>query len=768
MSQDKSQVFSRYMPIQTAGIKSPRRFAKDGPLAKDKKAPASNGLPHWQRGEQTEEYTDGYGNMDEGVATPINKTILNSNITPRSGSRKARAETASPTTNGVSNDTPGSSRPASSLEHDDRRAANGLGLRISHAGKKSRTDSMVSGGGESSVSVRSAMKENDNLSQAISSPDHTPKFFYANDMKANAPSRQVDASNGRPLTAEFNSREQRKPNFSDADAYREQNVDSLRAGVNDFSFRPPLQTIYSAQNANSPPQASSPLKDEVVPRIPSLSKASPRRHTRLVSNGGTELRSPDGVPQANGDIRRRSSLTSPRQAQYSTHTRSSSVQSVDSSPPYRRLSASMSGISPIERAKTMSVVGSNGALPHSVNPPAITQEVPKSPGRSQPHSPTKPDYSGKSKIDHLNELAANARRERKVLDLEISNSSLLAINRTLEREMRKQNAELRRYRRLSRSGRISIAPSSRSVSGVVSIISQSDTVMDVDDLVSSSDEDQSTQYSSDVSSSRFASHSPSSSQSAARNRFHDPKRIQLDLAAHRALLLDSQKLNTSIRRCLSYSEAMISSAKQALKHHVQALEPGKVGARVLTPDDVDEDVFSRGQGLLSPSLDCNDTNPWERSLKKPSALEDGLKTPDYSQWGPATGTEGQFPLMDTVESVQDPTVDDGKPMSSAADESDAIPGSIEADEERRVSLIPSLDGLDDDLGVHEIPDARGTSVERVDGANGRQEPLGAREEGRRDVKLADSQMGQPGYRGSMQGLGHYLQAFSIFGTSQQT
>jgi hypothetical protein len=48
-----------------------------------------------------------------------------------------------------------------------------------------------------------------------------------------------------------------------------------------------------------------------------------------------------------------------------------------------------------------------------------------------------------------------------VLDLEISNSSLLAINRTLEREMRKQSAELRRFRRLSRSGRLSI----RTISG---------------------------------------------------------------------------------------------------------------------------------------------------------------------------------------------------------------------------------------------------------------------------------------------------------------
>ncbi|KAK9470082.1 uncharacterized protein V1510DRAFT_424060, partial [Dipodascopsis tothii] len=41
----------------------------------------------------------------------------------------------------------------------------------------------------------------------------------------------------------------------------------------------------------------------------------------------------------------------------------------------------------------------------------------------------------------------NARFNRKILDLEISNTSLLAINRTLEREMRAQNRELRALRK---------------------------------------------------------------------------------------------------------------------------------------------------------------------------------------------------------------------------------------------------------------------------------------------------------------------------------
>ena len=211
----------------------------------------------------------------------------------------------------------------------------------------------------------------------------------------------------------------------------------------------------------------------------------------------------------------------------------------------------------------------------------------------------------------MNELAANARRERKVLDLEISNSSLLAINRTLEREMRKQNAELRRFRRLSRAGRMSIAPSSRSASRNLSLFSETDTVIDSDDLVSSSEEEEEDGTSDRISEGSIDSansHPSSPAQRAARARFQDPSHIELDLASHRALLSDSRKLNVSIRRCLAHSEALISSGKRALQCHAQALETAHPVARVLTPDEVDDHHL--GQGLLSPNFDLLSVNPW--------------------------------------------------------------------------------------------------------------------------------------------------------------
>ena len=366
----------------------------------------------------------------------------------------------------------------------------------------------------------------------------------------------------------------------------------------------------------------------------------------------------------------------------------------------------------------------------------------------------------------MNELAANARRERKVLDLEISNSSLLAINRTLERELRKQNAELRRFRRLSRSGRMSIAPSSRSVSGAMSTVSQTDTLMDSEDLVSSSDDDDdhSTDPTSDVSSPTSNPEKLSPSRRAARERFHDPKGIQLDLAAHRALLVDSQKLNFSIKRCLGYSEAMIASAKQALEYQVPASEPmNELGARVLSPDDIDESVFTHGQGLLSPSPDREGINPWEQTLKTAGAAGDGLETPDYSQWGPVT--EVQTPAMENTK-AESPVLDNTS-VDSPTTTMNAEPGSNAVDEERRVSVGPSLDGLDEDPVAY--TGTRRNSPSSDSNESEQDATLPAKEFNRtHNTKSPDPHPGQPGYRGSMQGLGHYLQAFSIFGTSQQT
>ncbi|KAJ5890391.1 uncharacterized protein N7473_006619 [Penicillium subrubescens] len=234
---------------------------------------------------------------------------------------------------------------------------------------------------------------------------------------------------------------------------------------------------------------------------------------------------------------------------------------------------------------------------------------------SRPLSPGKSEGPG--------DTALNARTERKIMDLEISNSSLLAINRTLEREMRKQNAELRRYRRLSRSGRLSMAPSTRSFSGAaLSTTSELDegnselsSIRSEDELSESSDED-SVVDEGVLSPDSLAEHD-------AKHRAHDEKKFMLDLARHQELLVDSQKLNQSLKRCLEWTEELIKEGRKALEYNVR-VQDVELGGRVLSPEELG-DFGESGRGLLSPSNEYTtiyhaDTPPFDDSYFDPAAL----------------------------------------------------------------------------------------------------------------------------------------------------
>jgi hypothetical protein len=220
-------------------------------------------------------------------------------------------------------------------------------------------------------------------------------------------------------------------------------------------------------------------------------------------------------------------------------------------------------------------------------------------------------------LDRMNELAANARRERKVLDLEITNSSLAAINRTLEREMRKQAAELRRYRRLSRSGRLSIATSaSIRTSNGLSSISDEDGAQ-LSDMSEEESEETSEFDSSEEDSFDDGSLDPAAlAASDLRHRKKDEKRLQLDLSKHQQLLIDSQKMNESLKRCLGWTEGLIDEGKKALEYHVRVSDV-ELGGRVLVPDDADENdgADQRGGGALLPHAAAEETGPWDGGVK---------------------------------------------------------------------------------------------------------------------------------------------------------
>lgn len=257
------------------------------------------------------------------------------------------------------------------------------------------------------------------------------------------------------------------------------------------------------------------------------------------------------------------------------------------------------------------------------------------------HSPTRSNHG-----DPLNDMVKHARRERKVQDLEITNASLEAINRSLERQLRKQTAELRRYKRLSRSGRLSSAPSappaevpSEPVTGL-----GIEGVLDLSDLSEEEEVEAGGEGGGaegegdleDLEDSMFESSELDDTDSAksdperdTRRRKRDEKRLQLDLTKHRELLVDSQKINQSIKKCLNWTEELIKEGKKALEYKVQPSEV-KLPPRVLQPAYLrdNEDEESRKDGASAPSSPVDSprslTPNWS---KEPQDRDSGIELP---------------------------------------------------------------------------------------------------------------------------------------------
>lgn len=360
--------------------------------------------------------------------------------------------------------------------------------------------------------------------------------------------------------------------------------------------------------------------------------------------------------------------------------------------------------------------------PVSAEPPPSESPATASPELVCPQSPSKV-APGQSKLDHLNELAANARRERKVLDLEISNSSLLAINRTLETEMRKQKAELRQFRRLRSSGRF---PSSTfSASSRFSMSSTNDELSPT----SSADEDEmdddrfsnaSSGTSDDTSFPDSASFSPTlrhSSIPVAKKR--RTRSFKVDLAGQRVLLLDSQRLNQALKRCLGRTDELIADGKKALEYMVNTGEVTSVGPRVLAPDDRNGE-FELGRGLLSPGLDERLENPWDR----PRSVDDGwhLPEPDPPEAKSQNTRDLESdPMATQVENVEKalydmPEKDSGLGISS--DRQHILEAEVQANLDALLSdasLEPELEvPVSEDLPTNDLfPDGSGTPEAQI-------------------------------------------------------
>jgi hypothetical protein len=206
----------------------------------------------------------------------------------------------------------------------------------------------------------------------------------------------------------------------------------------------------------------------------------------------------------------------------------------------------------------------------------------------------------------LSHLVLSARRERKVQDLEITNASLEAINRTLERQMRKQSAELRRFRRLSRAGRLGGSAVTQGASlsapdASAGLTDLSEKEEDVDPAKQNQEyeeeedeedeeeeeEDDDSLIDSELSNENAATNPKSSDPQSktdlpsVKRQKRDERRLQLDLTRHQEVLLDSQKMNQSLKKCLDWTEVLIKEGQKALAYRVKITDVDSMPGRVL-------------------------------------------------------------------------------------------------------------------------------------------------------------------------------------------
>jgi hypothetical protein len=545
----------------------------------------------------------------EGRSTPVSSFISN-NITPRSGSRKSRVDSTNTTPTGTPTSTPACETFRIPTERSIGPA--GLGI-ISLDSSQSRLMAAFSPG---------QLELDVSRDQIRNHPQSAGKFFYASDTKStltqSQPQRQIQHkqptflyANGETVLSTGGSTAALSPPNEEkvkAKFVHANGTPDITAGIPPaHSFGSTGSTVSSTSHITSPRLAPA---VNCQPRPVSPTKLADQityPNTRNI-NTAPSLILPQNLPHSGPISVNNTGLIG-------GHSKSPSIDRETSIVTRCLLEEDYAGsVSP---SLPSSIISPIITSPTEQNGPQVVLD--SGPTTSEVTSPMKAGHS----LEHMNELAANARRERKVLDLEITNSSLAAINRTLEREMRKQTAELRRYRRLSRSGRLSIATGASRASTGSLLLS------DIAEDVKASDASEDDGYddpddSSEIESIDDDSLSPSAlAESDARHQKRDEERLQLDLSKHQQLLIDSQKMNQSLKRCLGWTEELINEGKKALAYRIHVSDV-ELGGRVLSLDDIEdnEDDVLVEEEFYGSSSDLG------RPLRPEEAKSDGKEDRD--------------------------------------------------------------------------------------------------------------------------------------------
>ncbi|SPO02070.1 uncharacterized protein DNG_04743 [Cephalotrichum gorgonifer] len=532
----------------------------------------------------------GGGLAREEYASPVSSFLGNNNITPRSGSRQSRVESTHSTPCGTPDPDRGDGRIGLGLSGLDNDSARKPGP-FSPAGEASK-DTQASA--DSKFFYASDAKGNQPRPPPAPQPRPGSTFFYANrapvENKPNphAPGASTASSSLTPTLG--NATENRSSKFFYANGIpglgppQPQSGPSRPSSVVSTASRMTTGRLNPGGQPSSIPHLQRPASPVKMASHPTLSN-----HW---SGGAQPVPNSSRLPNALAQSALSPTITAKRKvsiesAPPKSHSRSGSLSNpaVDSPP----LSRGVTSIPSSEVSTPCSISSPTMALPSPLQP--VEERVAEAESKSNSEAPTYSELHSPTKTSHpkdqLSELIANARRDRKVQDLEITNASLTAINRSLERRLRKQAMELRSYRRLSRAGRLSIGSTTSNALPRDSFASATGT--EGSDLSDLSEEEQVSDEESELSGTDSDSLPPEvRAAREARQKQRDERRLELDLTKHRELLVDSQKINQSLKRCLSWTEELINEGRKALEYRVRVSDI-KFGGKVLAPEDDDDD-----------------------------------------------------------------------------------------------------------------------------------------------------------------------------------
>ncbi|KAK6437524.1 hypothetical protein LTR95_006280 [Oleoguttula sp. CCFEE 5521] len=548
------------------------------------------------------------------------------NVTPRSATRKSRVEgSGTPVDAGQS---PSLISGRASVTSD----RGGDGTSSIGSGRATRPKSLIGGTGRARSPLTTSPGFVDLSSQAVGSIDS--RFFHASEARnLEPPLKKVEVK--------------KASNFFHADGQHEgtNGVSATRRSSRPSSIISDVRTAAprARTNPTSRPLQSPPI---LSPALSTVSNTSPffatlPRHSAAArspspSKENIHLSYRKGASQIFGS--RPSPLPSPQALEGAPRPLAPRTISSEQTP--HRKSPSLSSLdSPASnepRRRSATTVEPQANTPSPLSLQTQTRLV------ESPLSPTKP----------LSDLASDARRERKLLDLEISNSSLLAINASLEREVRRQKSELKRFRRLSRAGRFDdrTARLSEGLSAVGEADEDAETgeydadfglpsgFTDIYDGSSHSDDDD--DEGSSVFSNDTSAMSPLRRLGSARDAARlakDEERLRRDLERHKELLVQSQMMNQSLKRCTFAAEDMLREGRRALDYHVKTSDV-KLGGRVLADGQDQDDALHSPDSGEDAALEAADEDGDETLLQSDIAEEQTLGFLDVWQ---GVGGEGR-------------------------------------------------------------------------------------------------------------------------------